>query len=213
MLLANNLSFERSGRYLFKNLDLSVSSNKIIQIRGRNGIGKTTLIKILSNIMLPKSGDIYWNGKNIHKNSSDFFNNLSLVMDTNTSKNDMTVYENIKFWKNIFASPIQDKEIEALLEMLDIKNYINTFVKHLSYGEKRKLEMSRLIIEKKKLWIFDEPYLGLDKAGISILNETLEDHIKNGGMSIFSSHFNPQISKIEIINHLKFIPFLKSLIL
>ena len=90
-------------RYLFNNLDLSVSSNKIIQIRGRNGIGKTTLIKILSNIMLPKTGDIYWNGKNIHKNSNDFFKNLSLVMDTNTSKNDMTVYENIKFWKTSFC--------------------------------------------------------------------------------------------------------------
>ena len=200
MLLANNLSFERSGRYLFKNLDLSVSSNKIIQIRGRNGIGKTTLIKILSNIMLPKSGDIYWNGKNIHKNSSDFFNNLSLVMDTNTSKNDMTVYENTQFWKNLFASPIQDKEIEALLEMLDIKNYINTFVKHLSYGEKRKLEISRLIIEKKKLWIFDEPYLGLDDIAINIFNETLKNHSKSGGMTIISSHYHFEVQGVDTID-------------
>ena len=200
MLLANNLSFERSGRCLFKNLDLSVSSNKIIQIRGRNGVGKTTLIKILSNIMLPKSGDIYWNGKNINKNSSDFFNNLSLVMDTNTSKNDMTVYENIKFWQNLFASPIQNKEIEALLEMLDINNYINTFVKHLSYGEKRKLEISRLVIEKKKLWIFDEPYLGLDDIAINIFNETLKNHSKSGGMVIFSSHYHLEIQGVDTID-------------
>ena len=200
MLLANNLSFKRAGRYLFNNLDLSVPSNKIIQIRGRNGVGKTTLIKILSNIMLPSSGDIYWNGKKINKNSSDFFSNLSLVMDTNTSKNDMTVYENIKFWKNLFASPIQEKEIEALLEMLNINNYMNTFVKHLSYGEKRKLEISRLIIEKKKLWIFDEPYLGLDNETINIFNETLTNHSKAEGMVIFSSHYHLEIQGIETIN-------------
>ena len=58
--------------------------------------------------MLPKTGDIYWNGKNIYKDSNDFFKNLTLIMDTNTSKNDMTVYENIKFWQNLFISPIQE---------------------------------------------------------------------------------------------------------
>ena len=88
MLLANNLSFERSGKCLFQKLDLSVPPQKIIQIRGRNGIGKTTLIKILSNIMLPTTGEIYWNGKNIRKNTNDFFKNLVLILDNNTSKND-----------------------------------------------------------------------------------------------------------------------------
>jgi len=200
MLLANNLSFERSGRYLFKNLDLAVPSSKIIQIRGRNGIGKTTLIKILSNIILPKTGDIYWNGKNIHKNTNYYYNNLSLVMDTNTSKDDMTVYENIKFWQGLFASPIQNNEIDALLEMLNIYDYKNTFVKHLSYGEKRKLEISRLIIEKKKLWIFDEPYLGLDETTINIFNETLKNHTKVGGIVIFSSHYHLEIQGVDTID-------------
>ena len=79
------------------------------------------------------------------------------------------------------------------------QNYKNTLVKNLSYGEKRKLEISRLVIEKKKLWILDEPYLGLDKTIISTLNETLTKHIKNEGMAIFASHFSPEISGIETI--------------
>ena len=83
MLLVKNLSFERSEKCLFQNLDLSVPPRKIIQIKGRNGVGKTTLIKILSNILIPKTGDIYWNGKNIRKDTNDFFKNLTLVMDTN----------------------------------------------------------------------------------------------------------------------------------
>ena len=200
MLIANNLSFERSGRYLFQNLDFSVPPHKIIQIRGRNGIGKTTLIKILSNILFPKTGDVYWNGKNIRKNTNYFFKNLTLVMDINTSKNDMTVYENIKFWQTLFSSPIQNNEIDALLEILNIQNYKNTLVKHLSHGEKRKLEISRLIIEKKKLWILDEPYLGLDEATITIVNETLKNHVKTGGMVIFSSHYHLEIRGVDTIN-------------
>ena len=84
--------------------------------------------------------------------------------------------------------------------MLDIKNYINTFVKHLSYGEKRKLEISRLIIEKKKLWIFDEPYLGLDDIAINIFNETLKNHSKSGGMAIISSHYHFEIQGVDTID-------------
>ena len=168
MLLANNISFKYSERFLFKNLDLSVSPKTITQIKGRNGTGKTTLIKILSNILIPTTGEIYWNGKNIYKNTRYFFNNLTLIMDTNTSKEDMTVNENIEFWQKLFKSPIKNNEIDLLLEMLNIHNYKNTFVKYLSYGEKRKLEISRLMLEKKKLWMFDEPYLGLDKATINI---------------------------------------------
>ena len=200
MLIANNLSFERSGRYLFQNLNLSIPPHKIIQIRGENGIGKTTLIMILSNILFPKTGDVYWHGKNIRKNTNYFFKNLTLVMDINTSKNDMTVYENIKFWQTLFASTIKNNEIDALLEMLNIQNYKNTLVKHLSHGEKRKLEISRLIIEKKKLWILDEPYLGLDEATITIVNETLKNHVKTEGMVIFSSHYHLEIRGVDTIN-------------
>ena len=200
MLLANNLSFERSGRCLFQKLDLSVPPQKIIQIRGRNGIGKTTLINILSNIMLPTTGEIYWNGKNIRNNTNDFFKNLVLILDSNTSKNDLTVLENIKFWKTIFSSPINKNEIDLLLELLNIQNYKDTLVKHLSRGEKRKLELSRLMIEKKKLWIFDEPYLGLDNETINIFNQTLINHSKAEGMIIFSSHHLLEMQGVETIN-------------
>ena len=200
MLLANNISFKYSERFLFKNLDLSISPKTIIQIKGRNGTGKTTLIKILSNILIPTTGEIYWNGKNIYKNTRYFFNNLTLIMDTNTSKGDMTVYENIQFWQKLFKSQIKNNEINLLLEMLNIHNYKNTFVKYLSYGEKRKLEISRLILEKKKLWIFDEPYLGLDKATINIFNETIKNHSKAEGMVIFSSHYHLEMRGLNTID-------------
>ena len=200
MLLAKNLSFERSGKCLFQNLDLSVPPRKIIQIKGRNGVGKTTLIKILSNILIPKTGDIYWNGKNIRKDTYDFFKNLTLVMDTNTSKNDMTVYENIKFWQNLFVSPIQENNIDSMLEVLNIQNYKNTLVKHLSFGEKRKLEISRLVIENKKLWILDDLYLGLDDITINICNETFKNHIESEGMIICSSHHQLEIQGVDTID-------------
>ena len=199
MLLASNLSFQRNNKKIFSELNISLSPKKIIHLRGRNGIGKTTLIKILTNMLLPSSGEIYWNGKNIKKNLNEFFSNLTYIMDTQTSKIEMTVIENIRFWKKLFSSPIELKEIDAIINLLLLENYKNTKVKYLSTGEIKKLELCRLVIEQKKLWILDEPYVGLDELTIDLINETFRNHIANGGMIIFSSHNNPELQNMETI--------------
>ena len=81
--------------------------------------------------------------------------------------------------------------------MLD--NYKKTQVNFLSKGEIKKLELCRLIIEQKKLWILDEPYVGLDDSTISLINETFKNHVENNGMIIFSSHYNPELQNLEIV--------------
>jgi len=199
MLLANNLSFQRNNKEIFKELNISLSPKKIIHLQGRNGIGKTTLIKILVNMLLPSTGEIYWNGKNIKKNLNEFFSNLTYIMDTQTSKNEMTVNENIRFWKKLYSSPIESKEIDEIFNLLLLKDDKNTKVNCLSAGEIKKLELCRLIIEQKKLWILDEPYVGLDKSMIDLINETFKNHIANGGMIIFSSHNSLELQNMETI--------------
>lgn len=199
MLLANNLTFIRDGREIFTNLDIAISQKKIIHLRGRNGIGKTTLINVLTNMLIPQKGEIYWNGKNIKKNIYEYFNNLTYIMDTQTSKKEMTVEENIKFWIKLSSSSIKVDEIEKILKVLLLDNYKKTQVNFLSKGEIKKLELCRLIIEQKKLWILDEPYVGLDDSTISLINETFKNHVENNGMIIFSSHYNPELQNLEIV--------------
>jgi len=92
---------------------------------------------------------------------------------------------------------ISKKEINAILNLLSLSNYRNTLVNFLSNGETKKLELARLVIEQKKLWILDEPYIGLDIDAINLLNETFINHTKSGGMIIFSSHFIPDIPDLE----------------
>ena len=120
MLLANNLSFKRGRKEIFKKLSISLPPKKIIHLKGRNGIGKTTLIKILVNMLIPNTGDIYWNGKNIKKNLSEFFANLTYIMDTQTSKNELTVSENIQFWMKLFSSNIKSKQLEGIFNLLSL---------------------------------------------------------------------------------------------
>ena len=99
MLLANNLIFYRKNNIILNNISISLPPKKIIHLSGDNGAGKTSLLKILSNILIPEKGDVYWNGKNIKKNIFNFYKNLTFIMDTPTSNVNLTVSENIFYWR------------------------------------------------------------------------------------------------------------------
>ena len=199
MLLVNNLKFERFGKVIFKNIHIAASPGKIVFIKGNNGTGKTTLLKTLVNILEPNEGDIFWMGKKIKNNIFNFYQETTFVMDKPTSSLAMTVIENSNFWKKITSSKIKFKEIFNLLEMLGIEQYIKKQTMYLSLGEIKKLELTRLIIEQKKLWILDEPYIGLDKNSMDIINETFIDHVSKKGIIIFSSNYEPDLQNLDII--------------
>ena len=200
MLLINDLSFSRNDIKIFENLKLSAGNRQIIQIKGKNGSGKTTFLKVVLNILEPKTGEIFWGGKNIKKNIFNFYNQTTFIMDQNTSTRELTVLDNINFWRGLSSSKLSTDEIFLLLKTLNIEKYHNTKVMYLSSGENKKLELLRLILEQKKLWILDEPFNHLDDVSIEILNQTFIDHINNEGIILFASHYNPIISNLETID-------------
>ena len=199
MLLINNLSFSRNKTKIFENLNLSLNNKGMMQIKGKNGSGKTTFLKVILNILEPESGEIIWKGKNIKKNIFDFYNQTTFIMDNNTSTRELSVQDNINFWKGLSSSKLNNDEIFKLLKKLDIEQYYKTRVMLLSSGERKKLELLRLILEQKKLWVLDEPFNHLDDLSIEILNQTFLDHINSDGMILFASHFDPNISNLETL--------------
>jgi len=200
MLLVNNLKFKRSEKIIFENINIAAAPGKIVFIKGNNGSGKTTLLKTLVNILKPNEGDIFWMGKKIKNNIFNFYSETTLIMDKPTSSLEMTVIENINFWKQITLSQVKYEEIFNLLEMLGIDQYLKKQTMYLSLGEIKKLELTRLVLEQKKLWILDEPYIGLDKDSMGIINETFLDHVSNNGIIIFSSNYEPDLKNLEIIS-------------
>lgn len=200
MLLVNKINFKRDNKIILKDISLSIPPKKIIHLTGKNGVGKTTLLKIITNILDSDSGEIFWNAKNIKKNPFDFYKNITFIMDKQIANNYLTVNENIFFWSKLSYSKVNLREINSILKQLKLENYMNTYVNKLSYGEIKKLELSRLIIEQKKLWILDEPYIGLDDDSTQLINESVKNHAEMGGMVIFTSHINPDIKNIEKLN-------------
>ena len=200
MLLINNLSFSRNNKIIFENLNLSLSNGSITQVRGKNGSGKTTFLQVILNILECKTGEIFWEGKNLKKNIFNFYNETTFIMDHNTCTRKMTVLDNINFWSRLSSSNLTKNEIILLLETFNIQKYQNTETMYLSSGEIKKLELLRLILEQKKLWILDEPYNHLDDLSIEILNQTFIDHINKDGVILFTSHLNPIIDNLEVVD-------------
>ena len=199
MLLVKDISLNRLNRKIFENINFSLNPKSILILKGRNGSGKTSLLKILLNILKPSNGTIYWKGKILNKNLYDYFKNITYIADKTSSIRQLTVNENIKIWQKMFLSDLDLKQIESILSILDIKNFLNNKVSTLSLGEMKKLEFLRLIIENKKIWILDEPFSNLDSNSIRMVEDTFSDHCNNGGSIIFSSHQNP---KIQVSNEI-----------
>ena len=91
-------------------------------LKGRNGSGKTSFLKTLLNIIEPTSGTIYWKGKLLKNNLSDYFKNVTYISDKTSSVRELTLYENIKVWRKISLSNIKDDQIEKTLKMLNLYN-------------------------------------------------------------------------------------------
>ena len=118
MLLINNLSFSRNKTKIFENLNLSLNNKGMMQIKGKNGSGKTTFLKVILTILEPESGEITRKGKNIKKNIFDFYNQTTFIMDNNTSTRELSVQDNINFLKGLSSSKLNDDEIFKLLKKI-----------------------------------------------------------------------------------------------
>ena len=197
MLLVQNISLVRSNIKIIEDVNFSLGNGKVIVLKGKNGSGKTSLIKILLCLLKPTSGSVYWKGKDLKKNLYDFYKEVTYIPDNITCLKQLTVEENINIWKKISLSNIDDNQIYNILKTLKLSDYRYKKIGSLSLGETKKLELLRLIIENKKFWILDEPFTNLDTEAVDVVKQTFEDHCRKEGSIIFSSHQNVQINTTE----------------
>lgn len=191
-----NLSFENQDDVIFSNLSLSLLSGSIYLLKGPNGSGKTSLLKIIARLMNQTSGEILWNNKPIELNQYYKYC-VSYIGHENAVKNDLSVIDNLELWARIKSN--QELILPAmaqfkLIELADVK------CKDLSAGWKKRVALARMIISNGKLWLLDEPETHLDQEGKDLLLKFLQIKISSGGMAIIASHNVADYNKIPHIN-------------
>ena len=187
MLETVDLECVRGDRPLFSHLSFALKPGGLLHVTGVNGSGKTTLLRTLCGLTRPQTGEIRWNGTAIRKLGDDYHAQLAYVGHTNGIQGDLTPAENLKVAINL-SGVADGAEIPATLKRLGLGVYHRFPAKILSQGQKRRLALARLIVERKPLWILDEPLSGLDVDSVSLMTTILMEHLAQGGLIIITSH-------------------------
>ena len=188
MLRLSNISAERDERILFKEVSATLIGGDCQYIIGPNGTGKTTLLRIICGLTAPLSGEIEWNGFSTRHFREKYCQDLLYLGHKNANKAELSCYENLRIGMGLEGISISEDEIEAALEDAGLIRLAHMPARFLSQGQQRKLAMVKLSISRAKLWILDEPYSALDSLAIHWLDQKIDNHLKNGGIAIITSH-------------------------
>lgn len=186
LLSAKNLTCIREERILFESLNLDIFSGDIIQIEGQNGAGKTSLLRILSGLSTPDDGDVYFKDSNIQKVREDFHQNLLYLGHLPGVKGEMSAQENLAF--NLALQGIEPNLAEETLKEVNLLGFEDSLASHLSAGQHRRIALAQLWQTKAPIWILDEPFTAIDKAGVKTIESLLLNHASNGGCVILTTH-------------------------
>lgn len=186
LLQINDLSCIRDDRVLFEHLSLSLDGGQMLLVEGRNGSGKTSLLRILTGLKLADAGDILWQGQSITKLGADYYEAVNYVGHHDGIKRELTCLENLRLVQAMGKpAPI---DLDDALEQVLLYRYGDTPVGNLSAGQKRRLALARLLVTESELWILDEPFTSLDKKSMDYFQGVFEQHIQNQGMVVMTSH-------------------------
>ena len=177
----------RGDRCLFSGINILILPGQLQYVEGANGAGKTSLLRILSGLSLPESGEVLWQGRNIQSSKEDYYRNLAYIGHAHGSKTELTPLENLH---NYSMLNVLDPNLDAetALERSGLRAVQNQPCRSLSAGQYRRLAIARLFLSQAQLWILDEPFAGIDDSGAKAVEKLLTSHLSDGGMVILTSH-------------------------
>jgi len=198
MLESINLACMRGDRLLFKSLNFSLHEGELMHLKGVNGSGKTSLLRILSGLMLAEDGEVQWQGKNIRKLREEFQRDLLYIGHLPGIKGDLTALENLRVNLGLSGNEITEDQAWQALGKIGLKGREDLPARVLSQGQQRRVALARMLVSQAKLWVLDEPFTALDVKAIAMLQDVLANHVKNQGMIILTTHQDFTVSDVNI---------------
>ena len=176
LLSADSLSLERGGRLLFENLSFSLERGKMVQVEGANGAGKTSLMRVLAGLSR------YGFDGNVRRHTP-----LLYLGHQAGVKGLLSPRENLA-WHVSGSAQYENVDIECALAEVGLYGYEDVPSHALSAGQHRRVNLARLFLDESPLWLLDEPFTAIDKAGVASLEARLVAHVEKGGGVLLTSH-------------------------
>jgi len=183
-----DVACRRGDRLLFTGLDETLAAGELLWLRGGNGRGKTSLLRLVAGLSAPERGQIVW-GEAPTRGNARFAAELVYIAHTNALKDDLTAAESLAFLARVHGRDASPSAIRAALARLGLAGGERTPTRSLAQGLRRRVALARLALETAPaLWVLDEPFDALDVAGTAVLHALLAAHRARGGSVLLTSH-------------------------
>jgi heme exporter protein A len=200
MLRVVNLSCSKGERILFSGVQAELKPGEILHVRGENGVGKTSLLRMVVGLSTPAAGDILWNDVPISRCRESYLENLLFLGHHSALKADLTATENLRFSSSIDGMALTEGAVTAVLGQFGLKGREQFPIEWLSAGQKRRVLLARLSLRSAKLWVLDEPFNALDINATEFLLQMIADHLAADGMVLMTSHQSLALSNVRVLS-------------
>lgn len=188
MLEASNLECLRGERRLFTGVDFRLDSGEMLSLQGKNGSGKTSLLRMLCGLTPPASGEVRWRDQAITTLGDEFHRELCYLGHHNAIKEELSPLENILSSASLAQETLDEDAALAALACVGLRGREDLACRYLSQGQKRRVALARLVHEQRALWILDEPYVALDAVAVELVAELVGGHLQRGGLAVITTH-------------------------
>jgi heme exporter protein A len=193
-LAGSGVTCVRGGREVFAGLDFTVESGEALAVTGRNGAGKSSLLRLIAGLLAATRGAIRLDGGDAELSLAEHCHFLG---HRDAIKPSLTVAENLQFWRD-FLGGASGEATQASLDATGISHLASLPASFLSAGQRRRLGVARLVAVKRPVWLLDEPSSALDTQAQSLLAGLMTAHLQAGGLIVAATHDALGISAREL---------------
>jgi heme exporter protein A len=186
-----DLSCERGERVVFDGVSFDIPGGGVTELRGANGSGKSSLLRMMAGLLTPARGTIAWNDTPIDGDRDAHRARVNYIGHLDGVKGMLTVAENLHFWSEMTrgdpGKPTQDR-VDLALATFGIGKLADLPARSLSAGQRRRVALARLIVRPAIVWLLDEPATALDTTALAALDHAMAAHLGAGGIVIMATH-------------------------
>jgi len=198
MLKVSGLHLWRGDRHVLRGVSFEGVPGKCVLLTGRNGAGKTSLIRVIAGLLEAEEGEVSWRGQSTRADRHAFHSDLSYLGHEPPLKGDLTAQENLRFLVGIRRS-VSAAEIDAALSRTGAKAFSDRPVRMLSAGQKRRVALAGVVLSQAPLWLLDEPTTNLDADGQTLVCELINEQLSRDGLVVAAVHHAMALPESRLI--------------
>ena len=188
MLTVSQLACSRGHKPLFADVSFTLQPGQALHLEGDNGVGKTSLLRMVCGLSFAEMGEVRWHNQVIQKQAATYRGSLFYLGHGLSLKEELTALENLLSDAAVAGRALSTEQALLALARMGLRGREHLPLRVMSQGQKRRTALARLLVSQASLWVLDEPFVALDAKAVDGLRVLLAEHVAQGGMALFTSH-------------------------